>query len=165
MVTTDRIDGLTVDVALKAPVKVATTAAITLFGEQTIDGVAITENDRVLVKDQTAGADNGIYVCKTTAWTRAKDWNGNRDVVQGTRVYIQQGSIYAGYQAQVTTSGTITIAPPRSPSRFPLLIDTDIAADLEVFTGIVAEYGNLTQIASDAAASEVAAAASARGGV
>ena len=47
--STDRIDGLSAALAIKAPVRVATTANITLSGEQTIDGVAVVEHDRVLV--------------------------------------------------------------------------------------------------------------------
>jgi len=49
------------DNPVKIPCIVATTANITLSGEQTIDGV-LTSTNRVLVKDQTAGAENGIYV-------------------------------------------------------------------------------------------------------
>src|SRR3546814_20199510 len=82
---TDAIDGLTTSVALKAPVRVATTANITRSGEQTIDGVAVVDGDRVLVKDQTSGVENGIYVVRATAWERARDFDGARDTGQGTR--------------------------------------------------------------------------------
>lgn len=50
----------------------ATTANITLSGEQTIDGVT-TLLSRVLVKNQTAAAENGIYVSAAGAWARATD--------------------------------------------------------------------------------------------
>ena len=53
MVSTDRIDGVQASVALKAPVRVASTANVTLSGTQTIDGVAVVVDDRVLLKDQT----------------------------------------------------------------------------------------------------------------
>ena len=53
---TDRIDGLSTSVAMKAPVVVATTANITLSGLQTIDGVSVVTGDRVLVKDQTTSS-------------------------------------------------------------------------------------------------------------
>lgn len=49
----DRTDGLSSSVAIKGPCRVATTANVTLSGEQTIDGVAVVTDDRVLVKDQT----------------------------------------------------------------------------------------------------------------
>ena len=50
---TDRRQGLTTAVAVKAPCRVATTANITLSGTQTVDGVALAVRDRVLVKNQT----------------------------------------------------------------------------------------------------------------
>ena len=46
----------------KLSCKVATTANITLSGTQTIDGISISENERVLVKDQSTGSENGIYI-------------------------------------------------------------------------------------------------------
>lgn len=92
MTITDRIAGLNQGVALKAPVRVATTANITLSGEQTIDGVSVTAGDRVLVKDQTNQKENGIWVVAETAWARAKDFNGARDAVYGTLVLVTGGT-------------------------------------------------------------------------
>ena len=53
-------------------VEVATTANITLSGEQTIDGVT-TSASRVLVKNQTDASENGVYVSDASTWTRATD--------------------------------------------------------------------------------------------
>ena len=97
------------DLAIKTPVKAASTANLTLSGEQTVDGVALVENDRVLVKDQTSGADNGIYVVKTGAWTRAADWDGSNDVVTGTTVFCYSGTLNNDTTFIVTTTGTITV--------------------------------------------------------
>lgn len=58
----------------KAVVDTATTANITLFGEQTIDGVP-TSYSRVLVKNQTDPTLNGIYTSHDTTWSRASDAN------------------------------------------------------------------------------------------
>lgn len=85
---TDRIDGLTTSVAVKAPCKVASTANITLSGPQTISGVAVVAGDRVLVTAQTNAVDNGIWVVQAGTWKRAKDFDGQRDVVQGTMVLV-----------------------------------------------------------------------------
>ena len=95
-------------VAFKAPCRVATTANITLSGEQTIDGVAVVAGDRVLVRSQTSGVDNGIYICRASAWERAPDWDGVDDVVTGTLVFITAGSTLALKLYRVTTTGTIT---------------------------------------------------------
>src|SRR6185503_15893874 len=90
--TTDRRLGLTGGTAIKGPCKAATTANITLSGEQTIDGVSCVTDDRVLVKNQTSAVDNGIYVVSTGVWRRAKDFSSNRDVKQGTAVFVTGGS-------------------------------------------------------------------------
>lgn len=104
--TTERLAGLVGGLAIKAPVRVATTAAITLSAEQTIDGVAVVEDDRVLVKDQAADADNGIYVCSTGTWVRAKDWDGSLDAGDGTLVLVREGTISADflYKANAATA-------------------------------------------------------------
>lgn len=84
----DSLDGLT----LKAPVKAATTANITLSNEQTIDGVSVVAGDRVLVKDQTTGTENGIYVVVSSgSWTRATDYAVS-DAVAATFGHIEQGT-------------------------------------------------------------------------
>jgi phage-related tail fiber protein len=104
----DRVEGLDPAVAFKAPCRVATTANITLSGAQTIDGVAIT-TERVLVWNQTNQSENGIYNATGTAWTRAEDFDGNRDVVEGTFVAIKDGTTYSGSTFKVTASDPITI--------------------------------------------------------
>lgn len=88
----DRITGVETSVAIKAPVVAATTAAITLSGEQTIDGVAVMSGDRVLVKDQVNAIDNGIWDVSTGSWSRSDDFNGIRDAVRGTQIYVVSGS-------------------------------------------------------------------------
>lgn len=107
--TTDRRFGVNSGVAVKAPCLVTTTASITLSGEQTIDGVACVTGDRVLVKDQTSGVDNGIYIVDTGTWTRAPDFNGSFDAVTGTLVPVNSGSTYQGSVWRLTTTGTISV--------------------------------------------------------
>lgn len=104
----DVIDGVSTSMAVKVPCRVATTGPITLSGEQTIDGVAVVTGNRVLVKDQADDTENGIYVASTTAWSRAKDFDGNRDVTEGTLVKVNNGTVGQGFW-YVSTTGTITI--------------------------------------------------------
>lgn len=106
--TTTRRQGVNAGLGMKAPVKAATTANITLSGEQTIDGVSCVTDDRVLVKDQTTGAENGIYRVDTSTWQRDYDWDGTFDIRRGTLVYVTQGTTNQGFWA-VTTADTITI--------------------------------------------------------
>lgn len=103
----DRINGLLGDLGVKAPVRVATTAAITLYGEQTIDGVAVVAEDRVLVKDQSDQTTNGIYYCQATAWVRAPDFDGPRDCLQGTLTFVTSGTVNAGTLWQLTSTSPV----------------------------------------------------------
>lgn len=105
----DRLTGLSAAVAMKAPVYAATTANITLSGLQTIDGVSVTADKRVLVKNQTTGSQNGIYIASTGAWTRAPDWSSNGEVIEGTQVIVTDGSVSAGFIYRVTTADDIVI--------------------------------------------------------
>ena len=100
----------------KAPVQVATTANITLSGEQTVNTVALLEGNRCLVKDQTDPVENGIYTVEQSAWQRAGDFDGSRDVVLGTMIMVElpAGAVFEVYV--VTAVGSIgvdavTVAP------------------------------------------------------
>jgi hypothetical protein len=77
----------------KAPVRAASVANLTLSAEQTVDGIALVEGDRVLVKDQTTAAQNGIYIVRSGAWDRAPDGDGNSDLVAHTRVPVVYGTV------------------------------------------------------------------------
>jgi len=108
-VTTSRRQGINSSAAMKVPCLAATTANITLSGLQTVDGVALAADDRVLVKDQTDGTENGIYLASTSAWTRAPDFDGALDAVNGTLFTVATGTANARLIFELQTSGTITI--------------------------------------------------------
>jgi len=93
----------------KNPVRLTTTGSnITLSGEQTIDGF-LTSADRVLVKDQTAGEDNGIYVSAAGAWVRSSDFNISAEVVAGVAMIIEEGTANADKIFILTTDNPITL--------------------------------------------------------
>jgi len=85
-----RLNGLTP----KAPTKAATTAPITLSGTQTIDGVSVVAGNRVLVKNQTLPAENGVYVVAAGPWSRATDMDSLTpfDEFNGAWLTVQEGS-------------------------------------------------------------------------
>jgi hypothetical protein len=100
----------------KASCLAATTANITLSGAQTIDGVSVVAGNRVLVKDQTAPEDNGIYLCAAGAWTRSTD-AATFDSLVSAFTFIEQGSVNAdaGFVCTADAGGTIgTTAIPFS---------------------------------------------------
>lgn len=136
-----RLNGVDSGLAIKAPVRVATTANITLSGEQPINGVAVVDGDRVLVMNQSTASENGIYDASTSDWTRAKDFDGARDAVSGTRVPVVSGTTSATREYYVSTVGDFTIG-----------------SDSIAFTLILLES---EQDVIDSAASAAAAAASA----
>ncbi|TDF32966.1 head decoration protein [Delftia tsuruhatensis] len=107
-VTKAQLDAAVQGYKWKEPVRAATTANITLSGAQTIDGVAVVAGDRVLVKNQAAGASNGIYLAATGAWTRATDFDAASEVL-GAAVFVSEGSTQGNQQWQMTTDAPITI--------------------------------------------------------
>jgi len=95
---------------VKGPVRAATTANITLSNTQTIDGVSLVAGDRVLVKNQSTGSQNGIYdVVSGGAWTRSVDFDADTEVRGGTVVAVSEGTVNGDRTAQLTTNDPITI--------------------------------------------------------
>lgn len=93
----------------KTPARVATTANITLSGLLTIDGVTLNSNDRVLVKNQSVGADNGVYVAAATAWSRATDFDASAEVNAGLLIVVTEGTANADSVWQLATNNPITL--------------------------------------------------------
>ena len=94
----------------KAACQVATTANITLSGLQTIDGYTTVAGDRVLVKNQTSSANNGIYIASSGSWSRSADMDVWSEV-PGAYTVILNGSanIDTGWVCTATTLGTINV--------------------------------------------------------
>ena len=108
-VTKSYADALTSGLDVKESCKVATTANITLSGTQTIDGVAVSADERVLVKNQSTASENGIYDCKSGSWARSSDFDSDTEVTSGAFTFVEQGSVNADAGFVLTTDGTITV--------------------------------------------------------
>lgn len=80
----------------------ATTANITLSGEQSIDGVT-TSASRVLVKNQSTASQNGIYLSNAGSWTRATDMATGVNGASAA-VFIEQGTTLADSQWTCTSN-------------------------------------------------------------
>ena len=85
---TDRVYGESSGVAVKAPCVAVATVPDALNGLETLGGYAVQPNDRVLVMGQADPITNGIYNASTGAWSRAGDFDGNYDCVQGTLIVV-----------------------------------------------------------------------------
>ena len=107
-VSTDHRRGINSGAAIKVTCVCATTANITLSGEQTIDGI-LTSGTRVFVKDQTDATEIGIYKSSASAWTREPDFDGTWDVTEGTLIPVSRGTVSGNTVWRITNIGTITV--------------------------------------------------------
>jgi len=107
--TSDSTGGLGVGATLTAAVN----------GALILDGVGVTINQRVLVKDQTDAKQNGIYVTTNpgdavTKWilTRATDFNGNLlagTIKPGNYIFVTSGTYLANSSWIISNSGTSSV--------------------------------------------------------
>lgn len=71
----------------------ATTTNISLSGTQTIDGVAVSAGNIVLVKNQTTKSQNGIYIASSGSWTRSTELDANSEFINWKTIYVSSGAI------------------------------------------------------------------------
>jgi phage-related tail fiber protein len=97
--------------SFKSSVRAATTANITLSGTQTIDGVVLVAGGRVLVKDQTTGSQNGLYVVSASSWARSADADNSPagEITSGLYVFVEEGSTNADTGWVLATNMPITL--------------------------------------------------------
>jgi hypothetical protein len=103
LVLTDLPDAWT-----KRSAKASSPTNLTLSGAQTIDGVSCVAGDRVLVRAQTASAENGIYTVQTGAWTRTADADTSSKISGGV-VNVDQGTVSGGVHYDTDFKSTDTL--------------------------------------------------------
>ena len=158
------VDSVSQGLDVKDSVKVATTANITLSGTQTIDGVAVSADERVLVKDQSTASQNGLYLCKASTWTRTDDLAAGANAA-GMFTFVEQGTVNAdnGFSctsnsgsavvgtnnlvfSQFSGAGSVTAGDGLDKS------GNTMSVDLKANGGLVIES---TEVAVDLAASSI----------
>ena len=158
------VDSVSQGLDVKDSVKVATTANITLSGTQTIDGVAVSADERVLVKDQSTASQNGLYLCKASTWTRTDDLAAGANAA-GMFTFVEQGTVNAdnGFSctsnsgsavvgtnnltfAQFSGAGSVTAGDGLDKT------GNTMSVDLKANGGLVIES---TEVAVDLAASSI----------
>lgn len=97
----------------KNNVRVATTSQISLSGLLTIDGIVISDGDRVLVKNQTDPSKNGIYSARVGAWIRSEDVSDSSQVVPGMYLFVDEGieNIGSGWVLQAESDVDLETTP------------------------------------------------------
>lgn len=106
------VDAVKVGLDFKDSVRVASTGNLTISGPgAAIDGVSLTSGDRVLLKNQTTGSQNGIYSWNGAAstMTRATDADSNAEVTSGLFVFVEEGTANSDNGYVLTTDGSITV--------------------------------------------------------
>ena len=108
------VDSTAQGIDWKASVRVATTATGTFasaFADgSTVDGVVLATGDRILIKNQVTGSQNGIYVVQATgAPTRSTDADANAEVTGNFAVFVEEGTVNADSGWVLTNDGAVTV--------------------------------------------------------
>lgn len=127
--TKNYVDALTVGLDIKNSVRAASTATAGTYNStggtstrgqltacpNTLDGVSLALNDRLLIKNHSTGAANGIYYVTTVGtgangvWDRATDFDSDADATSGAFVFVEEGTTNADTGWVLTTNNPITL--------------------------------------------------------
>lgn len=94
LVTKQQLDAAVQGLDIKEGARAASTANLTLSGNQTVDGISLVNGDRILVKNQSAPAENGVYTVDTGTWPRVSD-SSTAAELNGALVTVKEGSTQA----------------------------------------------------------------------
>ena len=139
---------------VKNSVRVATTANGTLAtafaNGQTVDGISLATGDRILLKDQSTGSENGIYTVNASgAPTRATDFDENSEVTGGTFFFVEEGTVNADNGFVMTNDGTVTVGTTA-------LVFTQFSGAGQVIAGsALTKSGNTLNVGVDNSSIEV----------
>ena len=108
------VDSAAQGIDWKASVRAATTANVTLASAlengDTLDGVVLATGNRVLVKNQSTGSENGIYVVKSSgAPDRSTDADLAAELTSNFAVFVEEGTVNADQGYVLTNDGAITV--------------------------------------------------------
>ena len=139
---------------VKNSVRVATTANGTLSSAfangQTVDGITLATNDRILIKNQSTGSENGIYTVNASgAPTRATDFDEDSEVTGGAFFFAEEGTTNADNGFVLTNDGAITVGTTA-------LTFTQFSGAGQVIAGsALTKSGNTLNVAVDDSSIEV----------
>jgi hypothetical protein len=108
------VDNSIAGLSWKDSVRVGSTAQVALTGLTAIDGVTPIAGDRILLKNQTAPAENGIWVAAAAAWTRSTDADLATEIL-GAAVYVEEGTTQGDTAWVMTANAPITIGTTPLP--------------------------------------------------
>lgn len=128
------VDALINGIKWKEEVVAATTANVTLATDvedgDTLDGIVLSTGDRILIKNQTAAEDNGIYIVAASgAPARASDADSAAEVTHAA-VWVDQGTVNANRGYVQTETITTLGSDSQTWTKF---FDTSAVANNRVF--------------------------------
>lgn len=163
--TKQYVDSVTEGLHIHASTATATTTNIADFGNPpaTIDGITLTDQMRVLVKNQTTTAENGIYVyvADTTELVRAQDFNSVSEIQGGDFTFVSGGNTYEStgwvQTETVTTLGTDPIIWDQFSGAGTYLAGTGLELDGSTFNnlGVLSLTGTLDEVEVSASSGNV----------
>ena len=103
------VDSIAQGLDVKGSVRASSTANVTVASPATtLDGVTLVTGDRILLKDQTANEENGIYTYAVGGLTRATDMDESDEFV-GSFFFVEEGTTNSDQGYVVSTNGTIVV--------------------------------------------------------
>lgn len=109
------VDAIKQGLDVKDSVRAASTANVALSGgaSLSIDGVSLANGDRVLLKDQSTGSENGIYdvsgIGSAYSLTRSADADADAEVTAGMFTFVTEGTVNADSGWILTTNDPIVV--------------------------------------------------------
>jgi len=110
------VDSVAEGLDIKESVRVCAESNIDLTSStdpNPVDGVSLSDGDRVLLKQQTDGTENGIYIASTatdpTTWIRSDDADEDSEVTSGLFVFVEGGDTHTNQGFVLTTNDPITL--------------------------------------------------------
>ena len=170
LATKEYVDSASSGLDVKDSCRVATTAALTVTYDQSngrldnagtqaalvIDGVTLSVNDRVLVKDQTEARQNGLYIVSdigsnSSNWrlTRASDADAGSEITGGTFTFVEEGTANSDNGYVFTHNGTPTLTDNTLSNNTELPVSQFSGAGQVVAGAALVKAGNTLDVNVD----------------
>ena len=176
LATKEYVDSASSGLDVKDSCRVATTAALTVTYDQSngrldnagtqaalvIDGVTLSVNDRVLVKDQAEARQNGLYIVSdigsnSSNWrlTRADDADAGNEITGGTFTFVEEGTANSDNGYVFTHNGTPTLTDNTLSNNTELPVSQFSGAGQVVAGAALVKAGNTLDVNVDNSSIEV----------
>lgn len=170
LATKEYVDSASSGLDVKDSCRVATTANLSATYDQsngrldnnatqaalTIDGIALSQNDRVMVKDQSEARQNGIYLVEivgtnSTNWrlTRTQDANAGTELTGGTFTFVEEGTANSDNGYVFTHNGTPTLTDSTLANNTELPVSQFSGAGQVVAGAAMVKAGNTLDVNVD----------------